>query len=562
MTGPTEASADSFPLIRNPILQFPISVEQREALMRIGFHGTDRWKFLEEGGYFKRRVNSGGFVWYDWYEKKPNGQYGLAGKALRDRDFEKLQHGLIRASRETAGRTTTLSGLPTSGSKTGTLLKTKVQNWTMTAGKNGGVLRGKFLQVMARLGQWRSLSSWGFGGASLALMSFGLGWEVGTVVAQITGLGTENAGFSGGPTVVRVTGWTGPFPAGTLMGTSVPSPGARVTPSAPAFRASLSGSPSITIDADEDQVVASDCYSVLDTKETSPEGSKVMVEVGEPRDPISSGSCKSMVKSAIVVYAPMQIESLTSADGTGDVQHSLPSEPSLPAQMEEAEDVLTDPDFAGIISDAVRAGIEAGDVVWEGDMPPDPNQPTFDLKVPKPYGGESWQSYAARIADLGLDPQPEPALKRQRREDLDPGVVLSVRPAPGSQVGPGDPVKITWNPGETEGEDDPEADPDQSGWKPPRVRDIDFSPISQAMSCNVFPFGIFCWAQETLGGFDGGGTCPTWEIEFSQGTLDLDPCVVEPIMPAIRAMITLSAVVGFVMLVAGFSMGVGRSGGD
>lgn len=562
---PADAVADSFPLVRNPILQFPIPIEQREALVRLGWHGTDTWKFLEDGGYFKRRVNSGGFVWYDWYERKPNGQFGLAGKAIREEEFVKLKHGVIRAARETAGRTTALSGLPTgSGSKTATALKTKVDSWVMTGQKNGGILRGKFLQAMSRLGQWRALGSWGFGTVGLAAMAFGLGWEMGGVVAHIAGIDVGNAGIASGPTRRRVVNWSGPAPAGQEVTSNYPGCcSAAVTPNAPYFTGIISPTPAaISVDWNPGEVASDGCYWVLDTADNSPAGATVMVEVGAPRpEGIPSGSCKSMRHAAFIVYAPMQIDSIGPGSG-GDIVQSLPTEPNLATQEAAAEDILTDPDFAGIISDAVRSGIEAGEIDWpEGDMPPNPNHPVVNLKVPKPYGGESWQSYAARVADLGLDPQPQPALKRQRREDVDVGVVLQVKPAPGTNVGPGEPVKITWNPSDEDAAEDPETE-GGSGWERPPIRDIDFSPISQAVSCNVFPFGLFCWAHETLGGFGAGGTCPSWEVEFSQGTLELDPCVVEPIMPAIRAMILLASVVGFVMMVAGVSLGVGKASGD
>ncbi len=182
----------------------------------------------------------------------------------------------------------------------------------------------------------------------------------------------------------------------------------------------------------------------------------------------------------------------------------------------------------------------------DGELP-DPMLPV----VPYPGAHEQLSDYQARVEAQDLTPVPQELSDTALSPDHGPNEVVTVSPAPGSSVEPGTEVQVRHNPASA---------PSPSSWSAPSVRAPDLTPLTTIGSpCDVFPFGVFCWLHETLGGWGTNGSCPSLTIPFTRGDLVFDGCLINPAVDVIRPVL---AIVSLIMLVYMFSAaGLGFGGG-
>lgn len=489
---------------------------------------------------------------------------GRVVKTISVAQYQNIRASLIAGGREFAGRPVpgTMQGLGDGHYSAGHDIFEKIRTMEGPP-KYGNQWRAKLHTILNKLGHWPHWRV--FGAVGAATMAFDFGWKIGSWFIKMPGSPLYTP-TGGGSQVATVTNWT-KVEKGDPLATSGVGSGSPEAPS--------DGWQALFSQGGQSR------YSARVQLATG-EGSCTTYKVQLPESPAATstqwiplgveswgttGGCAGYGSTwglAMRAYGPVAIEPYTGQTTQGNFNLSPTTEPSLSAQEAAADDVLQKPGYGPIGEIAHNEAAKEGLLGENDDLIEEEDDRVDVVIVPVAGPREHYSDYGERLAARGLEMVAQPGRLRQRVESKPDGTVIKIRPTAGSKARSGSEVRVTYNPSESEAEEDPEADPDQgtTGWAPPNVRDVDFSPISQALSCNVFPFGLFCWAHQTLGGFQGSGECPTWTVEFTHGDLDLDPCVVEPIMPVIRTMITLAVLVGFVMLVGGFAMGGGSRGSD
>jgi hypothetical protein len=188
--------------------------------------------------------------------------------------------------------------------------------------------------------------------------------------------------------------------------------------------------------------------------------------------------------------------------------------------------------------------------------------------IPAPASGEHYQAYIQRLQDLGLVGVATILSDAQLDPQLGPDAVVRTSPMVGTRVAPGTSVDVFANPHDAPA---PEPDPggsvggaDPTGWTAPPVPPINLEPLKQSIPCGSFPFGIFCWINDTLGGWVGGASCPTPELPsgITGHPIEVNMCIGEPALVILRPLILIVSAIGLAWLFASTAMGLGAAGKD
>lgn len=224
----------------------------------------------------------------------------------------------------------------------------------------------------------------------------------------------------------------------------------------------------------------------------------------------------------------------------------------------ETADTDAEPDEVLELNPAKATEVEKATTVT---VTTNPNKAGMPIVIPEPGARETYDEYASKL-NPGLTPERIDLTEAYIDPARGPGEVVSTSPSPGTRVNPstGGEVTVRTNPAEAPA-------PGTSAWAPPAIPALDLSPLaSVAVGCNTFPFGIFCWLQDGLSGWASSGTCP--EIDVPLGTsveagseLPFDLCQFEPAMEIIRPILVVVSTLCLGMMFAYAALGIGGSGG-
>lgn len=484
---------------------------------------------------------------------------GWYGEWIHKTDFNQIRDNLINAGRKQAGRVDFLAG--TEGWTAGDDLRAQMiidQHNELAGGtKKGNFVRGKWANALAKLGQIPGMKA--LGTISAAAFAFEIGWKIGDLVMKIPGNPLSDPPVTSGPTIFTIRDWVARGP-GESYAVS-PCPGDAKVFSQGGWMVMWQRSTGSSTPCAEQTVEVGDpppaksceMYSQMPSGGVS---SGAVIEQRFLSTSGTTGTCRNHTRSGFVMYSDFTVAGFEPYAGQPvDKTSSLPAEPNLGTQRQRAEEILQDPAYGPV-------NVIVSNPWLEDSGKPKIDDSEFDedlimVTIPHPGTREHYEDYKERVEKRGLEVIAQPVRLRERQPDREVGAVLRVRPKAGSQVAPGAQVNVEYNPAEEDALDDPEAAPGGggTGWSPPKIRDFDFDPLEKAVSCDVFPFGLVCWLGTTLGGWSGGSSCPApVTINFSVSNLELSPCVVEPIMPMLRALITLSTLVGFTMVAGTIAM--------
>jgi len=224
--------------------------------------------------------------------------------------------------------------------------------------------------------------------------------------------------------------------------------------------------------------------------------------------------------------------------------------------LSSAQADLTKP--AGAVVSTNPAG--GSHVATDTDVAVTVNPDTLPLVIPAPNANETYDAYVARLQALGLVGD----VQLLTDATLDPTkaekVVIRISPESGTRVSPGTTVKVYANPenGSAGGDGNP------FGWTAPAVPALDLSPLSQSIPCGSFPFGVFCWIHDALGGWVGSSSCPqpqfpTGDDNIGDGHFTADMCIAEPALSILRPLILIVTAIGLAWLFAATAMGLGAA---
>jgi hypothetical protein len=249
-------------------------------------------------------------------------------------------------------------------------------------------------------------------------------------------------------------------------------------------------------------------------------------------------------------FDPQQIRERATGDKGTHAQS-----PDTPARVAD----LTIADWPatrdGIIEDlrtSPERGIVRDVVTWVHRGSPAEDDPLVErVAVPQPEPGEKVQTYVQTLTELGLEPNVVTLTETQMDPAAGPDTVITVVPQPGTRVEPGSVVTVRANP-----PDAPPATalPTCAGVTVPA---INLAPLSVPLA-SVFPFGVFGWLADTLGGWGGGGALPTLDIPIPgiAAPLHLDVAwAIDPIMAVLRPLMLIVSLLGLCWLFASSALG-------
>lgn len=205
-----------------------------------------------------------------------------------------------------------------------------------------------------------------------------------------------------------------------------------------------------------------------------------------------------------------------------------------------------------------------------------PNEANYPLVQPALLPGESGNAYKQRLLDAGF---PEEAILLKTLSELNsdpsygPNAVVQVVPNANDDVRH-DPQTLA----------EPEIIVEQNnpgmpevaggGWVAPPISGIDLGPLTEIeIGCNKFPFGVFCWLNGALGGWEGppdgcdiDATVPigrSADIDPNEGgELPFDVCQFEPAMQIVRPVLVILATLCLGYMFAAAAMGIGSTQND
>lgn len=272
---------------------------------------------------------------------------------------------------------------------------------------------------------------------------------------------------------------------------------------------------------------------------------------------------------------PAAQEDATGEDEVDDplaivIPEPLPSEP-YEEYGETLEELELVPEYIELPLEDVDTEREKGTVIitkptWGTGVDPESTvqvkyNPDYRV-VPSINPGETYEEYAARIEEeTGLKPQKVPLPEVAIDPETGPEGASYTSPSAGSVVAPGSTVNVQTNPATA-------PYPDTGGgWSALAIVPID-PPSALAGACDVFPFGVLCWAAASIEQVNVTPECPEWDIPYSpsgEDKMHLTPCWedieggLEYLRPAILFVWTLG--LGFVFARATRAVG-GSGGGD
>jgi len=200
------------------------------------------------------------------------------------------------------------------------------------------------------------------------------------------------------------------------------------------------------------------------------------------------------------------------------------------------------------------------DPTWDDPPPPPP------ILVPAPLDGETYPDYVTRLQALGLVGNAVALSETALDPTKGPRVVVRTTPAAGSEVTTGTQVTVYYNP-ETAREPSTTGGSNPFGWSAPAIPPLDLTPLNQTIPCGAFPFGIFCWIHDALGGWVGSSSCPQPEFptgsdSINGGSFAVDMCIGEPALVILRPLILITTAIGLAWLFASTAMGLGTARDD
>lgn len=182
-------------------------------------------------------------------------------------------------------------------------------------------------------------------------------------------------------------------------------------------------------------------------------------------------------------------------------------------------------------------------------------------RVLAPLPGEAYPDYVGRLQDRGLVGRTRTATDAEVDPYAGPRAVVKVAPRPNSRVRPGIDVEVVANPDATPDPAGPA--PDAGGWSPPPVRAPDLGPLAGVtIGCDKFPFGVFCWMFQGLGGWGSNAQCPAFSVPIHNSSLLVDLCLFNPAMDVIRPIVGTVAAFGIAWMFAASALGFGGGKGD
>lgn len=99
----------------------------------------------------------------------------------------------------------------------------------------------------------------------------------------------------------------------------------------------------------------------------------------------------------------------------------------------------------------------------------------------------------------------------------------------------------------------------------PSVGSIDFGPLQHLQIANVFPFGVFTWLSNGIGGWSSSASAPSFDIPllgYGVGhPVHVDLSVLDPEMPTIRGLFLILFTVLAIYFLASGALGFGGGGG-
>jgi hypothetical protein len=180
------------------------------------------------------------------------------------------------------------------------------------------------------------------------------------------------------------------------------------------------------------------------------------------------------------------------------------------------------------------------------------------VRVPVPLTHETYKAYDARLVERGLVAEPLPLAETAVNPAFGPEEVTATTPSAKTAVTPGSSVRVRYNPSTA-----PEATgAPGAGWSPPAIPSIDLTPLTTTgLGCSVFPFGLPCYLKEVVTSLNVTPKCPQFEIPLYGGNeMDIDTCVLEPVLNIWRPAFLAIASIGIVIMFAGLAgMGGGSS---
>lgn len=208
---------------------------------------------------------------------------------------------------------------------------------------------------------------------------------------------------------------------------------------------------------------------------------------------------------------------------------------------------------------------EKGTRVDEGStvtVTTNPDETGMPIIIPEREPGETASEYAQRLQEEGL--QVGRIVLREMSEnnsdpELGPLAVTAVHPAPGTRLAPSgsSTVRVEHNASTM-----PEVA--GSGWTAPPVSGIDLTPLGEVgIGCDKFPFGIFCWVYQGLGGWGNSAGCgvnlgvPFGSSIGIDDQVGVELCAFEPAMVVVRPVIAILAAFSLAWLFASSAMGFG-----
>lgn len=218
----------------------------------------------------------------------------------------------------------------------------------------------------------------------------------------------------------------------------------------------------------------------------------------------------------------------------------------------------TEPDEVVELDPAKSTEVEKGSTVTVVTNPAEEEMP---LVVPAFLPGEGYTDYVAKLAPQW---QPEKVVVDPAFIDpaYGPNDVIRTSPKTGSTADPATShaIDVFVNPAD--------APPAAGTWSPPTIPALDLSPLAGvAVGCNDFPFGVFCWIADGLGDWGSSGTCSSVDVpvgtSVSAGSeLPFDLCQFEPAMEVVRPVITLVAAFCLAWFFSAAAMGLGAGSSD
>lgn len=182
-------------------------------------------------------------------------------------------------------------------------------------------------------------------------------------------------------------------------------------------------------------------------------------------------------------------------------------------------------------------------------------------RVLAPLPGEAYPDYVGRLQDRGLVGRVRTATDAETDPYAGPRAVVRVAPRPNARVRPATEVEVVANPDTTPDPTGP--DPSAGGWVPPPVRAPDLGPLAGVrIGCDKFPFGVFCWMYQGLGGWGTNAQCPRFTVPIHNSGLLFDLCLFNPAMDVVRPIVGTVAAFGLAWMFAAAALGFGGGKGD